>query len=285
LANAASKRFVHARIASEEVAPGIERLRLSSRLTRWQRFEATPYLVSGLLVDTGFAYVRELVLAHLAQRRVSAICCTHHHEDHAGNAGAVARQHDCPIYLHHPEARWEEGVGRMPAYRRLWWGRAEPYVPQEPPEELRVGERVWRVIPTPGHSQTHVALHEARTGTVFSGDLILSAGATAVMRQEDPYALMRSLRRVAALGPELLLTGHGGVVHEAQRWLYTKAARVEEAAEQAVVLHERGLRPDEIVARVFAGGRVRDFWYWAITAGEYSRENFVRAAIAHRPAA
>ncbi len=77
------------------------------------------------------------------------------------------------------------------------------------PDEIRGSERSLRALPAPGHSITHVALWEEATGTVFTGDLFIAPGASAVMTQENPYDLVESLRRVAAVEPRLMLTGHG----------------------------------------------------------------------------
>ena len=274
-------------IAVEQVHPGIVRLRMSSRLTRLQGLEVSPYLVGGeILIDSGFAHLRRQVLEQLADRRLSAICCTHHHEDHSGNCGPLASIHDCPVYLHCPELQWTEGVGRLPRYRQLWWGPPAPYEPRPMPAVIEVGDFALQVVPTPGHSASHVALFEKQRGLLFSGDLYISSGASALMTHEDPYALARSLRRVAALCPAAMFTGHAVTVDSPESWLGTKAARIEEAAQLATELHRAGLEVDEIVRRLFPRrGRRKDLWLRAATGGEFSRRNFVRAAIRHRPAA
>jgi glyoxylase-like metal-dependent hydrolase (beta-lactamase superfamily II) len=237
------------------------------------------YLVDGVLIDTGFAYVREPLVRVLDGHTIDAICCTHSHEDHTGNAAVLAADRGCQVYLRNPQLLWEEGVRRLAPYRRFWWGAVEPFAPVEMPDEIETGGRVLRVIPTPGHSQTHVALFEEETGDVFTGDLFVSPGATAVLIWGDPWQEARSLRRVAALEPRRMLTGHGRIVEEPGRALELRAERIEKAARKAVRLSEEGVPPRTIVRRVFPKGRLKDRLFEWLTSREFSRLNFVRRAV------
>jgi glyoxylase-like metal-dependent hydrolase (beta-lactamase superfamily II) len=273
---------VDVRLEPRPLAPGVTQLRLSNRLTRFQGMISTPYLVGDLLVDAGFSRAGDLLLRHLADRELAAICCTHHHEDHVGNCGPLARAHGCPVYLHDPGAAGEEGVEGMLPYRWLTWGPPHPYNPEPPPETITGrGGRELRTIPTPGHSRTHVAFFEERTGLLFSGDIYITGSATAVMSHENPYQSIRSLRRVAELEPSRMLTGHGLVVEAPAARLRDKADRIEAAAERAVELHAQGVETEEAVRRIFGGERTKDRWMNFMTRGEFSRHNFVRASVAH----
>jgi glyoxylase-like metal-dependent hydrolase (beta-lactamase superfamily II) len=244
-------------------------------------FEVSAYLVGELLVDTGFAHVRPEVLKTLVGRRIRAICCTHHHEDHTGNCGPLAEIHGCPVYLRHHALRWGEGVRRLKPYRAWFWGSPGSYSALEMPEEVTDGQHTLRALPADGHSVTHAALWEEATGTVFTGDLFIAPGASAVMVQENPYDLVDSLRRVAELDPRVMLTGHGSVVHDPGPRLRTKADRIERAAARAVELHRGGMAERAIVREIFPGGNGRDRLLETLTQGEFSRLNFVRAAVLH----
>lgn len=246
-------------------------------------FEVSAYLVGDLLVDTGFAHVREQVLNALEGPAIRAICCTHNHEDHTGNCQPLAERHGCPAYLRNHELRWCEGVRRLKPYRTWFWGSPGWLPVEEMPDEIRGSRRSLRALPAPGHSETHVVLWEEATGTVFTGDLFIAPGASAVMTQENPYDLVDSLRRVAAIEPRLMLTGHGLVVENPSSRLRAKADQIEGAAARAVELHRRGVRDRRIVPEVFRGGQRRDRWIELLTQGEFSRINFVRAAVLHAP--
>lgn len=266
----------------QELPDGIIALRLQSRWTRLLGFEVSFFLLDDLLIDTGFAHARELVLRALEQHRLAAICLTHHHEDHTAAAAALARRHGCPIYLRHPEQRGSEGVVRLRFYRRLFWGVPEPFDPDDLPGEVRGRERRLRRITVPGHSRTHVALVDPDSRTAFTGDLVVAPGASAVMPEENPFALARSLRRVAALEPRRLLSGHGLFVDDPVPRLRAKAAAVEAAARRALELIDAGVADRRAARLVFPRGNVRDLAMEALTGGEFSRVNFVRAVRRHR---
>ncbi|MCU0304550.1 MAG: MBL fold metallo-hydrolase [Thermoanaerobaculales bacterium] len=270
-----------ARVWTDVVGAGTTRIRIASRWARMLGFDVSAYLVGDLLVDTGFAHVRTQVLELLEGRRIAAVCCTHNHEDHTGNCGPIGDRHGCPVYLRHHRLRWTEGVRRLKPYRTWWWGSPGDYPAEEMPEAVGDGERTLRALPAPGHSITHVALWEEETATVFTGDLFIAPGASAVMVQENPYDLADSLRRVAAVEPRWMLTGHGMVVADPVPRLLAKAVKIEEAAALAVELHRAGMADRAIVREVFPGNHRRDRMIEALTQGEFSRLNFVRAARTH----
>ena len=186
-------------VASEDLGDGIVAIRLRSRWTAMLGMEVNAYVVGDLLIDTGFAHARELVLGMLDGRKISAVCCTHCHEDHTGNCRAVARRFGCDVFIHRAEARWSEGVGKLLPYRQLFWGPPEPYDAVEMLPLVEGNGVRLKVVTTPGHSATHVSFFEPQSRTVFVGDLFIAAGASAVMTQENPYALVASLLKVAAL--------------------------------------------------------------------------------------
>jgi ribonuclease/clavin/mitogillin len=265
----------------ERLAHAIVHLRMSTWFLRRVGLCSSAYRVGDLLVDSGFAHARRPLVAELCDRPLAAICCTHHHEDHVGNCGVVARRAGCPVYLRNAVARSGEGVSRLLPYRRVYWGAAAPYEPEEMPAVVGANRRL-RAIATPGHSATHTALLEEDSGVVFTGDLFVSPGASAVMRHENPYESVASLRRVAALEPSLMLTGHGLALDKPAAALRAKADRIEAAAGQAVRLREQGVPTREVVRRLFPTGRRKDRSIEAMTQGEFSRACFVRAAVAHR---
>jgi endoribonuclease LACTB2 len=271
-----------ATLTTEPLGEGVVRLRMSSRITRATNLEVSAYLAGDVLVDSGFALARARLVEALASAEIAAIALTHHHEDHSGNCAAVARAHGCPIYLARPERRWSEGVARLPPYRRVYWGPPEPFEPLEMPAAIRTPRRVLEAVPTPGHSATHAALLDATSGALFSGDLVVSPGVTAVMSHEDPYELVESLRRAAALEPARMLPAHGAVVERPAALLRAKADLIEEAADRAVALHQAGAGPREIVSRLFRRGRRKDAFMSLVTGGEFCRENFVRACLERR---
>lgn len=270
-----------ARVWADEVGDEIVRIRITSRWARMLGFEVSAYLVGDLLVDTGFAHVRGQILSVLEGRTIRAVCLTHNHEDHSGNCGPLIERHRCPAYLRNHGLRWCEGVRRLRPYRAWFWGAPGRLDVQEMPDEIRGSRRSLRALPAPGHSATHVALWEESTGSVFTGDLFIAPGASAVLIQENPYDLIDSLRRVAEIEPRLMLTGHGLLVENPAPRLRAKADKVEAAAARVVELHGRGMPDRRIVHQVFSNGHRRDRTIQFLTQGEFSRMNFVRAAVVH----
>ncbi len=258
---------------------GIIRIKISSRLSRFNGMIVSIYLIGDVLIDSGFTQARTMILGRLRDKKIRAVCLTHHHEDHSGTCGEIARERDCPVYLRNPDARFSEGLSNLKPYRLLWWGAPLPYRPEEMPELVGTGEQALSPIPIPGHSTTHTAFFNQATGVVFSGDLFISPGVTAVMSHENPYDSIRSLRRVAGLKPARLLSGHGLDIERPAELLELKADRIERAADKVVRLHAQGLLVKEIQRRVFTSGRSRDRYTDILSGGEFSRLNFVVACI------
>jgi glyoxylase-like metal-dependent hydrolase (beta-lactamase superfamily II) len=149
------------------------------------------------------------------------------------------------------------------------------------PEPIPAGNRVLRPVPIPGHSVTHTALFDERSGVVLTGDLFLSSGVSAVMSHENPYESIASLRRVASISPRVMLSGHALTLENPAAALRSKADRIEQAAAQVVRLHADGLGTERIVRQLFTKGGARDRRGAMLTAGEFSRANFVRACLRH----
>ena len=271
------------RLRIDDLGSGITAFRLHSRWTRLLGFESTFYLLGDLLIDTGFPHAESLVLEALESRTIRAILCTHQHEDHTGNAGAIARRHHCPVYLRHPELRWTEGVAKLAFYRRLYWGRLEEYEPVNMPESFDWEGGKLEIIPTPGHSISHVSMLDHASGTVFTGDLYVAAGASAVMVQENLCELAESLTRVASAEPRRLLSGHGLDLEDPGSLLRSKAEAISRIADEARSLMGRGLSLQAAAWRAFPRGHIKDLVFRLGTEGEFSRRNFVASALRCAP--
>lgn len=270
------------RLDASEVMPGITAIRVSNRTSRFLGMQVFLYLAGETLIDTGFSHAEFLVERVLADQEIGAILLTHNHEDHTGNTAALAQQHECPVYLRNSGLIWGEGVDRLPFYRRLCWGKVAPFEAVEMPERLNIGARNIRAVSTPGHSGTHTAFFDEPTGALFTGDLYVSSGASAVMRHENPYETIESLRRAADLEPSAMLGSHNQLLDPPAWALRRKADRMEEAAREVLRLSDSGVHPSEIAKRLFSGGRLRNLLTATLTTDEFSRGNFVRACIKHR---
>lgn len=269
------------RLDAADIGEGITRISLSSRVSRFIGMEVCCFLVGDILIDSGFSHAGDLLTEYLEDKTINVIALTHNHEDHSGNCGSLSRAHECPVYLAHPELRDAEGVGRLVPYRSIGWGAPYEYRPDPMPEKIESGGRTLRAVPTPGHSQTHVAFFEEKTGLLFAGDIYITGGVTAIMSHENPYQSIESLRRAAELKPRRMLNGHGLTIDDPAEALLQKADKIEAAARKVLEMHHQGASLRRIQNEIFKTGRARDLILALLTGGEFSRRNFVRACIEH----
>jgi glyoxylase-like metal-dependent hydrolase (beta-lactamase superfamily II) len=194
-------------------------------------------------------------LKALGVRNVEAVLLTHHHRDSCAAAGAYLRA-GVPVRAPKAAAEW-----LRPAPVRKYWQESLPlrnsrtaYLVLAAGLEgidctLKDGQKItWRdwqieVLATPGHSHDHVA-YLARKGKdgpllAFCGDAFAAPGKlwTPYTTDWDHWTdaglvpAAKSLRRLAARKPAVLLPAHGPVVaKEAVASLEKTAANVEEVA-------------------------------------------------------
>ena len=262
------------RMSLEEVEPGVKRLRMRSWRGALVGYDVSAYLVSDVLVDTGFPRGGRTLLEAVDAQRPRGVIVTHWHEDHAGNAPGVAAR-GVPMVMHAEcEAKLRERPG-IRFYRRQVWGHTAPL------RSSLVGFDVapLELVETPGHSADHLVVWDAERRILASADLFLGVKVRIAHEEEElPRALVTSLRRAAALEPRLLLDAHRGPVRDAAAQLRAKAEWNEEQIGAIERLATIGASEGEIVRRLF-GGESLVGW---VSGLEYSRRGFVRAVLGGR---
>lgn len=144
--------------------------------------------------SAGLAALEEAV----AGREVAALLLTHAHADHAGNAVAAAERFGVPVSAS-PATLERLGL----AGRELTDGATL---------EIEPGRSV-HVLHTPGHSADHVCFLSTPGRRLFTGDLVLGEGSSAILHPDGRVAdCLASLARLIALRPRTLLPGHGDPV-------------------------------------------------------------------------
>jgi glyoxylase-like metal-dependent hydrolase (beta-lactamase superfamily II) len=200
-----------------------------------------------VLVDPGpddaahLAAVEEALSARGAE--CVAVLVTHHHVDHAEAA-----------------LPWGTHFGAQVAA-----GSAAVAGPRgrvlEPGERLALAGTTIGVVPTPGHTQDHLAFR-LESGAVLVGDHVLGRGTSVVTHPEgDVLAYLESLRRVHDLGPSALYCGHGPELTEdpgavLDFYLAHRAYREQQLLE---ALGRGPATVDELVATVYAA-YPREVW-------------------------
>lgn len=178
-------------------------------------WETNAYLVwdgrspEALVLDPGMGAAQPLMERVTANGlRLHLVANSHGHIDHIFDNAPLVRASGAPLAIHRDDAYRLDGannygfeVERSVATRDLNEG-----------EQLRIGDLVFDVLHTPGHSEGSVCLYEERRGILLSGD-VLFAGAfgRTDLPGGDEEQMVASLARLAREIPATVrvLPGHG----------------------------------------------------------------------------
>jgi glyoxylase-like metal-dependent hydrolase (beta-lactamase superfamily II) len=212
------------------------------------------------LIDTGMNSEESVAALEEAFSQVgiriedlTALIATHHHIDHFGASGRLRERSHAKIHIHELEAA---RAGRMIDFGRMTmaerpesraffklhgfpieqfsaagmrpaWMGTSMYNPVTQPDRfisdgdtIRVGDREFEVIWTPGHSPGHNVIYLRRDKVMIVGDHLLPkitphVGIYPDVMGTNPLGdFLDSQRKVQKFDVDLVLPAHGGVYHD-----------------------------------------------------------------------
>jgi hydroxyacylglutathione hydrolase len=202
------------------LAPGVWRLKELPRPL------INVYLAEDVLIDAGRRWDKRRIFAELEGRKISEVALTHVHPDHQGCAKAVCEARGVPLACHEDDVDAMEGrrpVAASPkpmaqAFGKMWTGP-----PRKVDRVLHEGDEVagFRVVHAPGHAPGEVIFFRHSDRVAICGDVIRNITYVSLRTRlaeppddltPDPAENRRSIHKLAALNPSLILPGHGPAV-------------------------------------------------------------------------
>lgn len=218
------------------VAPGVRRL-VAPNPSPMTADGSNTYLIGEgavAVVDPGPSTPLHLDAIVAAAPRITRILVTHGHGDHVDGVPGL-------------EARTGATVAGHPDVACV-------KTPVADGETFAVDGREVVALFTPGHSEDHFCYWLPAERVLFAGDLVAGVG-THVL-SDQPGALGRyfaALERLIALGPSMILSGHGPVVEDGLAKMRADLAHRKMREDQIVAaLRARAHTVDELVAAMYA---------------------------------
>ena len=256
-------------------------IQVSTRQSRSLGVSTWVTCLDGVAVESGFYRARGDLLPTLEGRTIEQVVVTHEHEDHVGNAAAIAGRFGAAVRAPAPVlevVRRPHSLIRYP-YHYLLWG-VGPGVPAEPlGDVVETGRSRLEVIPTPGHTRDHVAFFEPERRVVFTGDLYTGPKVRAARKVENVADQIASLERVRDLKPKLMVCYHKGPIEDPIPALEAKISFMRDVRENTLRLRDKGLSERAIARRLLGREPPLLLFY---TMGDFSKRRLIHAAL-HPP--
>ncbi|MEM9760984.1 MAG: MBL fold metallo-hydrolase [Pseudomonadota bacterium] len=176
-----------------------------------------------LLIDSGLGAVSLRAWVPLVTEKALLAIASHTHFDHIGchhefehravhraEAAIIAAPTRAAILADPYATDAMFATGRPPGWQAAAYGVAPAPATQllEDGEVLSTGDRHVEVVHTPGHSPGGIALWEAATETLFSGDLVYDGPLIEDTYHADPDDYLASMQRLLEIPARTIHGGH-----------------------------------------------------------------------------
>jgi len=190
-------------------------------------WQANAYLVwdgrsaDALVLDPGMGAAQPLMERVAGNGlRLHLVANSHGHIDHIFDNAPLVRASGAPLAIHPDDAYRLEG-------KNNYGFEIEPSVASRDlneGEQVRIGDLVFDVLHTPGHSEGSVCLYEERHGLLLSGDVLFAStyGRTDLPGGNDEQMVASLARLAREIPPSVrVLPGHGAetTIEREVRWL------------------------------------------------------------------
>lgn len=153
-------------------------------LGSWNRLEDVNTLVD---VGSDGSIIPEIesLGTGVGKRRVERIILTHGHFDHSGGADEVRKRFGARVLAYTTNRGADEALSDN--------------------QRLVLGDRIFRVIHTPGHSHDSICLYCSEEKVLFSGDTVLR-----VLNSHETHTreYLNTIETIAALDIDTIYSGH-----------------------------------------------------------------------------
>lgn len=240
------------------------------------RLNVYVYCVDGVLIDTGSMSLKDVFYPFFHQQSFDQVMITHIHEDHTGNAGYINRHFDVPIYLSEKSIRLAHEEGQYPLYRKMFWGKREPFQPIPMPATFSSRHYEWQTIETPGHAFDHYAFLNNSTGQLFTGDLYVQTKSKVTLREEHTPSTIRSLEKLLQYDFDEVFCNHAGYLVDGRERLQAKLDYLKEIEYRVGRLHAEGYDSAHICRALFPN----KYPIMTVSFGEWDSLHIVQSLLA-----
>ncbi|MEJ5300249.1 MAG: MBL fold metallo-hydrolase [Thermodesulforhabdaceae bacterium] len=238
------------------------------------RFNVFLYCVDGLLVDTGPRSLAKKTKPFLLAYSPEQVVITHLHEDHCGLAFWINLVYPkVPVYVHPDRVGDARREADLPLYRRIIWGKREPFRGEPyPAGSILTKRHSFEIIHVGGHSNDHIILYEPREGWLFVGDLFLTTRPIVLFHEEDANQTLMALNKMLSFDFSDLFCAHSGHHPNGRELIVRKKEYLESLQAKIKELKARGYSIEEIDKIMFP----KQPFVSRISKGEWTSLNLIK---------